>query len=88
MTDFYVNGSVGGTANIFLENGATSRSDFGWRCRPLTTDANITVDNSTLNGAQTGPSMTSLHGGNKNFTLGSAIFIDLSRPSAITPSTW
>ena len=42
------------------------------------TNANITVDNSTLNGAQTDFPYEIAVCGNKNFTLGSAIFIDLA----------
>ena len=41
------------------------------------TTVNITVDNSVLNGAQTGHIYDVASGGNKNYTLGSAIFIDL-----------
>ena len=52
MTDFYVNGSFGGTANITLKNGATTDLISVGLAGALT-NANITVDNSTLNGAQT-----------------------------------
>ena len=41
------------------------------------TNANITVDNSTLNGAQTDFIYDIGASGNKDFTLGSAIFVDL-----------
>ena len=53
MTDFYVNGSFGGTANITLENGATTDLISVGLDGANMTNVNITVDNSTLNGAQT-----------------------------------
>ena len=53
LTDFYVNGSVGGTANIHWKTvPATDLISVG--LAGALTNANITVDNSTLNGAQTG----------------------------------
>ena len=75
MTGFYVNGSTGGTANINIEDGAiVDLIEAGGAIRTV---VNITVDNSTLNGAQTGHIYDIAAGGNKDFTLGSAIFIDL-----------
>ena len=77
MTNFYVNGSFGGAANIILENHATADLISVGLAGELT-NANITVDNSTLNGAQQGHIYDIGTGGNKDFTLGSAIFIDLA----------
>ena len=75
MTGYYVNGSTGGTANINIQNGAIV--DLIEAGGALVTNVNITVDNSTLNGAQTGMIYDPFNGGNKDFTRGSAIFVDL-----------
>jgi trimeric autotransporter adhesin len=75
MTGAYVNGSNGGTANINVLSGATvDLIEAGGAVR---TDVNIIVDSSTLNGARTGSVYDPVNGGNKDFTLGSAIYLDL-----------
>jgi len=78
MAGFYVNGSVLGTANINFVNGATADLIEAGSTSAIGTNVNILVDGSVLNGAQTGRIYDLNNGGNKNFTLGSAIFIDLA----------
>ena len=58
MAGRYINGSFAGTANIIMVNGATTDLISAGLAGELT-NVNITVDGSTLNGAQTGHSMTS-----------------------------
>ena len=74
MTGYYVQGGVGGTANIFLENGAKADLIEAGAILLPATDVLIVVDNSVLNGAQ--PGRIYDRSGDKDYTLGSAIFID------------
>jgi hypothetical protein len=76
MTGYYVQGGVGGTANIFLENGARADLIEAGAILLPATDVLIVVDNSVLNGAQPGRIYDRFNNGNKDYTLGSAIFID------------
>jgi trimeric autotransporter adhesin len=77
MSGFYVQGSTGGTANITLQNGAIADLVEAGTALVPATNANILIDGSVLNGAQTGRIYDALDSGNKDYALGSAIFVDL-----------
>ena len=79
MRNYYVNGSFGGTANISLVNGAMADLvEAGGSAIGPATNVNIVVDGSVLNGAQTDRIYDIANSDNKNFTLGSAIFVYLT----------
>ncbi|WP_436859131.1 autotransporter domain-containing protein [Citrobacter tructae] len=71
MTNSYIQGSNGGTANITIMNGATvDMIEVG--NKGATTNTTVTVDNSTLNGENDAVPYPN----NKKYMMGSAIYID------------
>lgn len=72
MSGYYIEGSNGGTANITLENGSTADMiEAG--AKGATTNTNVIVDNSTLNGEN---DSINYAGSDKNYMHGAAIYLD------------
>lgn len=76
MSGTYIHGGMGGTANITLQNGATTDMIEAGD-KDQATNINITVDHSTLNGQQQGTAYgTYAKSSDKDYMMGAAIYID------------